>query len=144
MVVAANDLCFHLHAGSFAGLGFFSWYLAGKIQAFDRRGHIAKLCLVFLPPLVACMVSISLLNDYLHHWGDVFAGGLLGSYPCVRLPSFAKNSQDRIVEIVVCIHAGIVVGSCCYLQFYPPPSHVHGVFLRSLKLEEMCVLLDLS
>ncbi|RRT43248.1 hypothetical protein B296_00044956 [Ensete ventricosum] len=26
------------------------------------------------------MVSISLVNDYLHHWGDVFAGGLLGSY----------------------------------------------------------------
>ncbi|URE46608.1 Lipid phosphate phosphatase [Musa troglodytarum] len=63
---------------SFAGLGFFSWYLAGKIQAFDRRGHIAKLCLVFLPLLVACMVSISLVNDYLHHRGDVFAGGLLG------------------------------------------------------------------
>ncbi|URE46609.1 Lipid phosphate phosphatase [Musa troglodytarum] len=83
---------------SFAGLGFFSWYLAGKIQAFDRRGHIAKLCLVFLPLLVACMVSISLVNDYLHHRGDVFAGGLLG----------------------------IVVGSSCYLQFYPPPNHVHG------------------
>ncbi|KAJ8480036.1 hypothetical protein OPV22_023763 [Ensete ventricosum] len=83
---------------SFAGLGFFSWYLAGKIQAFDRRGHIAKLCLVFLPLLVACMVSISLVNDYLHHWGDVFAGGLLGT----------------------------VVGSFCYLQLYPPPYHLHG------------------
>ncbi|XP_042460671.1 lipid phosphate phosphatase 2-like [Zingiber officinale] len=63
---------------SFAGLGFFSWYLAGKIRAFDRRGHVAKLCLVMLPLSAATVVSITLVNDYMHHWDDVFAGGLLG------------------------------------------------------------------
>ena len=64
--------------GSFAGLGFLSWYLAGKIKAFDRRGHVAKLCIVLLPLLLATMVAISRVDDYWHHWQDVFAGGILG------------------------------------------------------------------
>ncbi|TYG60693.1 hypothetical protein ES288_D07G087300v1 [Gossypium darwinii] len=59
---------------SFAGLGFLSLYLSGKIKAFDRRGHVAKLCIVFLPLLVASLVGISRVDDYWHHWQDVFAG----------------------------------------------------------------------
>ncbi|CAL9087665.1 unnamed protein product [Musa textilis] len=78
---------------SFAGLGFLAWYLAGKIQAFDHRGHVAKLCIVFLPLLCASLVAISRVDDYWHHWQDVFAGGFLG----------------------------LVVSSFCYLQFFPPP-----------------------
>ncbi|XP_057968011.1 putative lipid phosphate phosphatase 3, chloroplastic isoform X2 [Malania oleifera] len=84
---------------SFAGLGFLSLYLSGKIKAFDRRGHVAKLCIVFLPLLVASLVGISRVDDYRHHWQDVFAGGLLG----------------------------LVVTTFCYLQFFPPPYHAEGV-----------------
>ena len=65
-------------AGSFAGLGFLSWYLAGKIKAFDRRGHVAKLCIVALPLLLASMVAVSRVDDYWHHWQDVFTAGVLG------------------------------------------------------------------
>ncbi|XP_022853080.1 lipid phosphate phosphatase 2-like [Olea europaea var. sylvestris] len=83
---------------SFAGLGFLSLYLAGKIKAFDQRGHVAKLCIVFLPILAACLVGISRVDDYWHHWQDVFAGGLLG----------------------------LVVATFCYLQFFPPPYHTEG------------------
>ncbi|KAL3527012.1 hypothetical protein ACH5RR_011668 [Cinchona calisaya] len=83
---------------SFAGLGFLSLYLSGKIRAFDRRGHVAKLCIVLLPLLVACLVGISRVDDYWHHWQDVFAGGLIG----------------------------LVVAIFCYLQFFPPPYHVDG------------------
>uniref|UniRef100_A0ACD5VZ47 Uncharacterized protein n=1 Tax=Avena sativa TaxID=4498 RepID=A0ACD5VZ47_AVESA len=83
---------------SFAGLGFLSWYLAGKITVFDRRGHVAKLCVVILPLLIAAMVAISRVDDYWHHWQDVFAGGILG----------------------------VVVASICYLQFFPPPSDEKG------------------
>ncbi|RRT61539.1 hypothetical protein B296_00006346 [Ensete ventricosum] len=83
---------------SFAGLGFLSWYLAGKIKAFDRRGHVAKLCIVFLPLLAASLVAISRVDDYWHHWQDVFAGGFLG----------------------------LVVASFCYLQFFPPPYAANG------------------
>ncbi|VAI89066.1 unnamed protein product [Triticum turgidum subsp. durum] len=86
-------------SGAFAGLGFLSWYLAGKLKAFDRRGHVAKLCVVLLPLLMATMVAISRVTDYWHHWQDVFAGGVLG----------------------------LVVASFCYLQFFPPPYSEHGM-----------------
>jgi membrane-associated phospholipid phosphatase len=64
--------------GSFAGLGFLAWYLAGKITAFDRKGHVAKLCIVFLPLLTASLVAVSRVDDYWHHWQDVFAGAIIG------------------------------------------------------------------
>ncbi|VFQ99952.1 unnamed protein product [Cuscuta campestris] len=73
---------------SFAGLGFLSLYLAGKIKAFDSRGHVAKLCLIWVPLTAAALVGISRVDDYRHHWQDVFAGGLLvlsTSSPCPRL-----------------------------------------------------------
>ncbi|KVH97606.1 lipid phosphate phosphatase 2-like isoform X1 [Cynara cardunculus var. scolymus] len=83
---------------SFAGLGFLALYLAGKIKAFDRRGHVAKLCIVFLPLLMASLVAVSRVDDYWHHWQDVFAGGLLG----------------------------LTVATFCYLQFFPAPYHSEG------------------
>lgn len=83
---------------SFAGLGFLSLYLSGKIKVFDRRGHVAKLCVVFLPLLFASLVGISRVDDYWHHWQDVFAGGLIG----------------------------LMVATFCYLQFFPPPYHSEG------------------
>ncbi|XP_065011807.1 lipid phosphate phosphatase 2-like isoform X1 [Musa acuminata AAA Group] len=85
---------------SFAGLGFLSWYLAGKLKAFDRRGHVAKLCIVFLPLLCASLIAISRVDDYWHHWQDVFTGGFLG----------------------------LVIASFCYLQFFPPPYDIDGWF----------------
>ncbi|KAL2347642.1 hypothetical protein Fmac_001642 [Flemingia macrophylla] len=83
---------------SFAGLGFLSWYLSGKIKAFDRRGHVAKLCIVFFPLLVAAMIAVSRVDDYWHHWQDVFTGGLIG----------------------------LTIASFCYLQFFPPPYDIDG------------------
>ena len=78
-MLVGYDLGF-FSVGSFAGLGFLSLYLTGKIKVFDRRGHVAKLCIVFLPLLVASLIGISLVNDYWHHWQDVFAGGVLGVF----------------------------------------------------------------
>ncbi|CAM8948184.1 unnamed protein product [Rhodiola kirilowii] len=83
---------------SFAGLGFLSMYLSGKLEAFNGKGHIAKLCLVFLPLLAASLVGVSRVDDYWHHWQDVFAGGLIG----------------------------LVVAMFCYLQFFPAPYHSEG------------------
>lgn len=77
-------------AGSFAGLGFLSFYLSGKIKAFDRRGHVAKLCIVFLPLLAASLVAISRVDDYWHHWQDVFTGGLIGSFSCPSIHSYSS------------------------------------------------------
>ncbi|RDX65977.1 putative lipid phosphate phosphatase 4, partial [Mucuna pruriens] len=83
---------------SFAGLGFLSWYLSGKIRVFDRRGHIGKLCIVLLPLLIAALVGITRVDDYWHHWTDVFAGGIIG----------------------------LTVSSICYLLLFPFPTLAHG------------------
>lgn len=85
-------------AWSFSGLGFLSLYLSGKVKAFDRGGHVAKLCIVFFPLLIASLVGISRVDDYWHHWQDVFAGGLIG----------------------------LTIATFCYLQFFPPPYHSEG------------------
>ncbi|KAM3206978.1 hypothetical protein ACQJBY_062266 [Aegilops geniculata] len=66
---------------SFAGLGFLTWYLTGKIAVFDRKGHIAKLCIIVLPLLTAALVAVSRVDDYWHHWQDVFAGAIIGLWP---------------------------------------------------------------
>jgi membrane-associated phospholipid phosphatase len=76
-------------AGSFAGLGFLSLYLSGKIKAFDGKGHVAKLCIVILPLLLASLVGISRVDNYRHHWEDVFVGGLIGMY---FFPSLLPNA----------------------------------------------------
>jgi len=83
---------------SFAGLGFLSLYMAGKLQTFDRKGHICKLCVVFFPLLAAALVGVSRVDDYWHHWTDVFAGGLIG----------------------------ITVSFFCYHQFFPSPYRTKG------------------
>ncbi|PHU17931.1 Lipid phosphate phosphatase 1 [Capsicum chinense] len=83
---------------SFAGLAFLSWYLCGKVKAFDRRGHAAKLCIVLLPLLFAALVGISRIDDYWHHWTDVFTGSIIGT----------------------------TVASLCYLLFFPFPHDING------------------
>ncbi|KAI0277703.1 PAP2-domain-containing protein [Russula aff. rugulosa BPL654] len=63
---------------SFAGLGFLSLYIAGKLHLFDTRGHTAKTWLSVLPLFGAALVAISRTMDYRHHWQDVLAGSILG------------------------------------------------------------------
>eukprot|EP00246_Nothoceros_aenigmaticus_P014668 TRINITY_DN5744_c0_g1_i1.p1 TRINITY_DN5744_c0_g1~~TRINITY_DN5744_c0_g1_i1.p1 ORF type:complete len:306 (+),score=25.09 TRINITY_DN5744_c0_g1_i1:329-1246(+) len=63
---------------SFAGLGYLSWYLAGKLGIYDKNGHTFKLPIVFFPLLLATLVAVSRVDDYWHHWQDVLVGGLLG------------------------------------------------------------------
>jgi membrane-associated phospholipid phosphatase len=54
-------------------------YLAGKLGTFfDRRGHTVKLLPVILPLLLATFIAVTRVDNYWHHWFDVFAGGLLG------------------------------------------------------------------
>ncbi|KAK6941172.1 hypothetical protein RJ641_030703 [Dillenia turbinata] len=83
--------------GSFAGLGFLALYLSGKIQAFDSRGHVAKLCIVFLPLLVAALVGISRV--------DVMDAVIEMS----RRLGFLTGSESEIM-LEAHVQAGFVVG----------------------------------
>ncbi|EPQ58178.1 PAP2-domain-containing protein [Gloeophyllum trabeum ATCC 11539] len=63
---------------SFAGLGFLSFYIAGKLHLFDKRGHAPKAWISLAPLAGAAMVAISRTMDYRHHWQDVLVGSILG------------------------------------------------------------------
>ncbi|TDL24807.1 PAP2-domain-containing protein [Rickenella mellea] len=63
---------------SFAGLGFLSFYLAGKLHLFDERGHTHKAWIALTPLAGASLVAISRTMDYRHHWHDVLVGSFVG------------------------------------------------------------------
>ncbi|CAK9865081.1 unnamed protein product [Sphagnum jensenii] len=85
---------------SFAGMGYLSMYLAGKLSIFDRQGHSWKVLPVILPLLGAVFVGVSRIDDYWHHWTDVFAGAILGlgmAYFCYQqhFPSLFDELASR-------------------------------------------------
>ncbi|KAH7924588.1 PAP2-domain-containing protein [Leucogyrophana mollusca] len=85
---------------SFAGLGFLSFYLAGKLHLFDTRGHHFKAWLSITPLFGATLVAISRTMDYRHHWQDVIGGSILGlvvSFFAYRqyFPSLASPMSHR-------------------------------------------------
>jgi len=63
---------------SFAGLAFLSFYLAGKLHLFDKRGCAPKAWVALIPLGAAALVAISRTMDYRHHATDVLTGSLLG------------------------------------------------------------------
>ncbi|KAF8740515.1 Acid phosphatase-like protein, partial [Rhizoctonia solani] len=93
-------------AVSFAGLGFLSFYLAGKLHLFDERGHTGKAWIALTPLTGALLIAISRTMDYRHHWQDVLVGsavGLLFSYfayrqyyPTLESPFSHKPYSPRI------------------------------------------------
>ncbi|TFY71761.1 hypothetical protein EVG20_g1252 [Dentipellis fragilis] len=64
---------------SFAGLGFLSLYVAGKMHLFDKRGHALKVWIALTPVSGAALVTISRSMDYRHHWEDLLVGTILGA-----------------------------------------------------------------
>ncbi|EUC56449.1 DPP1-diacylglycerol pyrophosphate phosphatase-like protein [Rhizoctonia solani AG-3 Rhs1AP] len=91
---------------SFAGLGFFSFYLAGKLHLFDERGHTGKAWIALTPLTGALLVAISRTMDYRHHWQDVLVGSIVGLvfayfayrqyYPTLESPLSHKPYSPRI------------------------------------------------
>ncbi|KAJ9114213.1 hypothetical protein QFC22_005665 [Naganishia vaughanmartiniae] len=63
---------------SFAGMGFLTFYLAGKMHLADVKGHRTRAWLALSPLLASTMVAVSRTADNRHHWQDVTVGSLLG------------------------------------------------------------------
>ncbi|KAI8082543.1 phosphatidic acid phosphatase type 2/haloperoxidase [Gilbertella persicaria] len=85
---------------SFAGLGYLSFFLAGKMHLFDQGGHTYKSFVFSFPFLGALLIAISRIRDYRHHWTDVFVGGIIGTvfaYFCYRqyYPSLAHKESQK-------------------------------------------------
>jgi hypothetical protein len=86
-------LCVHLCVGAwvgggwvcmavaFAGLGFLSLYLAGKLRLRRADSPLWKLALVLAPLVGAYLIAISRVCNYVHHWQDVLVGGAFGTQP---------------------------------------------------------------
>jgi membrane-associated phospholipid phosphatase len=71
----------------FAGLGYLSLYLAGKLSLFDKRGYSSRVFFVLFPNLVTVLIAISRVNDYQHRWVDIIGAAFIGlpiAYFCYR------------------------------------------------------------
>jgi len=65
---------------SFSGLGFLSFFLAGKLHVMDNRGEVWKTIIVMIPLLAAALVAVSRIMDARHHPFDVITGSMLGVF----------------------------------------------------------------
>lgn len=86
-------------AGSFAGLGYLSLYLIGKLGVFDKRGSTYRVVIIFLPLLAATLVAVSRADNYQHSWWDCVFGAFLGWFTNLYHLWTILNGIDRSMSI---------------------------------------------
>jgi diacylglycerol diphosphate phosphatase/phosphatidate phosphatase len=122
---------------SFAGLGFLTFYLAGKLHLFDRRGHAVRSLRLFFMSLAADNPSCRQKHGYRsplsqeRHWLQ-FHAAWTTDVCIVSLPiifSYAQHilNPDHWHDIVVGSLVGLLLSYFSYRQYFPslasPLSH---------------------
>ena len=105
-MIDAGSLSWNLFTAAFAGLGFFGFYIAGKMHLFDQKGHTIKAWITIIPFTGAALIALTRVTDYRHHATDIIAGSLLGLglayfsyrlyYPPLEHPQAHKAYSPRI------------------------------------------------
>ena len=114
---------------SFSTLFFLTLYLAGRLNVVSQfRVRYALLVLSLTPFLVGCCVGWSRVHDHMHHFGDVFAGAVLGctiSSLCYfqYFPSLLSQDSHRTLRELREIRLVLIVSQKdCILQSVSPDS----------------------
>jgi len=90
---------------AFAGLGYLSWYLLGKLwscRSLRWSGSLWRLIICLLPWLLALWVGLTRIEDYWHHWEDVMVGCFLGNLTAfamyrLRYPSVQQGGEPLVL-----------------------------------------------
>lgn len=95
---------------AFAGLGFLSFYLSGKLRAFTGTAYMWKFVAVVAPLILALLIALSRISDYMHNWWDVLIGGSLGLivalicyrllYPPISSARCGVPQGDRVARVL--------------------------------------------
>ncbi|PWA89240.1 lipid phosphate phosphatase 3 [Artemisia annua] len=96
------------------------------ILRLEKWGHVAKLCVIFLPLLMASLVAVSRVDDYRHHWQDVSVGGL-SRFISIFISSAQSFRLGGSFDPQPKVFLGLTVATFCYLQFFPAPYHTEVV-----------------
>ena len=63
---------------SFACMLYLSLWIWGQFRVFQRNTPMYAFVLLCMPLLLAFYIALSRTQDYRHHFGDVFMGGIIG------------------------------------------------------------------
>lgn len=65
-------------AAAFAGLGYLTLFLAGRLHIFDNRGEVWRTALTLTPLIGASVIAATRIMDARHHGFDVVFSSFLG------------------------------------------------------------------
>lgn len=83
-------------SSSFAGLGFLSIWMMGQFNAMDGKGRSWRMTISFIPLAAATYIALTRIQDYRHHWEDVFFGCIIG-FICALIGHLVYVGIPRIL-----------------------------------------------
>ena len=96
---------------SFAGLGFLSLFVAGRLNLLDTHGEVWKTVVTLTPLVAAAFVAISRLMNHRYHL-----------FYFVRLLTYSHHPLDVIVGSGL----GMLLAWLAYRQYFPALSQADG------------------